>query len=586
MFLTQSKQSITVGNEKSSPSNATPPTGSFFENLRFDVVSGLLVFLIALPLSLGIAGASGFPAINGVFTAIAGGVVCGLLSNSELTIKGPAAGMIAIVWGCVLDFAKLAGVEANNLELSIYMQYLPSVAAVAVVAGVIQIIFGLLKAGDLADLFPSSVIHGLLASIGLIIIGKQLYPLLGLSPNTSVEAYQAYIELPMHAPHLAWQVAIIGLASLGLLFAYPILKKSIPVFKIVPPQLIILVIAIPVSMMMFAAFEKNSRSYDIQEQGQTKEQVVKSLVVKVPDSAAKLPAAFIGPNFQHVGTTTFWYWVVMFTLVGSLESLLSAKAVDVLDPWKRKSDLNRDMLAVGIANTAVACIGGLPMISEIVRSSANKDFGARSRWSNFFHGLFLLISILVLPVVLNLIPLTALAAMLIYAGCRLAHYKQFLHMWHVGKEQFLIFISTIIGVLAIDLLWGVGIGIAVKFLVELVMGVRPNEFVIMPAIIEETVDKAIVSLNRSAVFTNWLVLKAQINKLSKDRDVVVDCSGAPFIDHTVMTRLDELKREYEEAGRSLSIVGLENHKALAHDPFSARIAVKPLRTVGLLQNRR
>ena len=184
-----------MANEKIPETAAVPPLGNFSQNLRFDVVSGLLVFLIALPLCLGIAGASGFPAINGVFTAIAGGIICGLLSNSELTIKGPAAGMIAIVWGAVLDFAKFAGVEANNLDAEVYMKYLPSVAAVAVVAGVIQIVFGLCKAGVLADLFPSSVIHGLLASIGLIIIGKQLYPLLGLKPNTSVEAYEAYFEL-------------------------------------------------------------------------------------------------------------------------------------------------------------------------------------------------------------------------------------------------------------------------------------------------------------------------------------------------------------------------------------------------------
>ena len=558
--------------ESMTDSNETPrgDFAGFRKYMKFDLVSGLLVFLIALPLCLGIAGASGFPAINGVFTAILGGIICGFLSNSELTIKGPAAGMIAIVLGCASEFAVMAGVEKDNGDAAIYMQYLPSVAAVAVVAGIIQVVFGLLKAGALADLFPSAVIHGLLAAIGLIIIGKSLYPLLGLKPNGALEAYEAYLDLPIHAPHFAWQVALIGFASLAILFAYPHLKKRIAICKTIPPQLIILMIAIPVAMFLFKDFDKNSRTYDIEHEGHAEPQVVKSLLVKVPDSPAKLPAAFIYPDFKNIGTRTFWTWVLMFTLVGSLESLLSAKAVDVLDPWKRKSDLNRDLLAVGIANTAVACIGGLPMISEIVRSSANKDFGARTRWSNFYHGLLLLISIIVLPTILNLIPVTALAAMLIYAGCRLAHYREFLHMWHIGKEQLLIFLSTIIGVLMTDLLIGVGIGILVKILVQLCLGVNPLHFFRIPSIVEETENKIFLHLESSAVFSNWLILRRKIMKLPADREIIIDCAHAPFIDHTVMTRLYELKSEFAQAGRVLSIEGLDNHKSMSHDDLAAR----------------
>ena len=260
----------------------------------------------------------------------------------------------------------------------------------------------------------------------------------------------------------------------------------------------------------------------------------------------------------------------MFTLVGSLESLLSAKAVDVLDPWKRKSDLNRDLLAVGVANTAVALIGGLPMISEIVRSSANKDFGAKTRWSNFFHGLFLLLSIVLLPFLLNKIPLTALAAMLIYAGCRLAHYKEFLHMFHVGKEQLLIFSCTIAGVLGTDLLKGVGIGIAVKIACEMFLGVRPMEFVRLPVFMDEDGASQRITLNGSATFTNWLMLKKKINGLPAGSDVIIDCSNSRFLDHTVMSRLDEMKRDFAATGRSLSIVGLGNHKALSHNDLAAR----------------
>ena len=451
-----------MANPTDASTTAVGPIGSFSQNVRFDAISGLLVFLIALPLCLGIANASGFPAINGVFTAIFGGLICSFLSNSQMTIKGPAAGMIAICLGAVTDFAVAAGVTKegmSNTDPSVYLNYLPAVGAVGVVAGVIQIIFGVLRAGSLADLFPTAVIHGLLASIGLIIIGKQLYLLLGLKPNASTEAYEAYFDLPIHVPHFAWQAALIGTASLLLLFLYPKLKQRFAICKAIPPQLIILALAIPAALLLYQNFggPARSRSYEIVHDGHPANQVVKSLLVKVPDSPKALLASFIFPSFSSVSTILFWKWVLMFTLVGSLESLLSAKAVDVLDPWKRKTDLNRDLIAIGVANAAVASIGGLPMISEIVRSSANKDYGARSSSSNAFHGLFLLVSILILPFLLNNIPLTALAAMLIYAGCRLAHYKEFLHMWHVGKEQLLIFLATVIGVLATDLLIGVGI---------------------------------------------------------------------------------------------------------------------------------
>jgi MFS superfamily sulfate permease-like transporter len=553
------------------------PVGDFAgltKYLKFDLVSGLLVFLIALPLCLGIANASGFPAINGVFTAIAGGVLCGLLSNSELTIKGPAAGMIAIVLGAATDFASLANVELNNGDVSVYGHYLPSVAAVALLSGLLQIAFGLLKAGVLADLFPSSVIHGLLASIGIIIIGKQLYPLLGLKPNSSLEAYETFWVLPSHLPHIAWQVALIGLGSLAILYAYPQLKKRIPLCKVIPPQLVILVVAVPSAILLLRDFPDFKRCYEIMVAGQPQEQMVKSLLVKVPDAAAKLPSAFIYPSFQYVATPTFWKWVLMFTLVGSLESLLSAKAVDVLDPCKRKSDLNRDLLAVGIANSAVACIGGLPMISEIVRSSANKDFGAKTRWSNLFHGMFLLVSIIILPTVLNLIPLAALAAMLVYAGCRLAHYKEFIHMWHVGKEQLLIFVSTILGVLMTDLLIGVGIGMLVKIIVEMFLGVSPVQFLQMPAIVDESDQKVYIRLESSAVFSNWLRLKKKILSLPHENEIIVDCTNAPFVDHTVMCRLSELRDELMISGRKFSIQGLDEHRSMSYDELSARRAPK------------
>jgi MFS superfamily sulfate permease-like transporter len=572
----KSFESVTMANPSTAPASETAPLGSFAQNVRFDAISGLLVFLIALPLCLGIANASQFPAINGVFTAIVGGVICSLLSNSEMTIKGPAAGMIAIVLGAVTDFAMAAGINQealNSADPSVYLKYLPAVGAVGAVAGVIQVILGLCRTGALADLFPSAVIHGLLASIGLIIIGKQLYLLLGLKPNGSTEAYKAYFDLPIHMPHFAWQVALIGLVSLGILFLYPKLKPRFAICKAIPPQLIILVLAIPAAMLLYQGFEgaSRSRSYEVNQGGHPTTQMVKTLLVKVPDSPQALLQSFIYPDFSKANTFLFWKWVLMFTLVGSLESLLSAKAVDLLDPWKRKTNLNRDLIAIGIANAAVACIGGLPMISEIVRSSANKDYGARSRWSNAFHGFFLLISILVFPKLLNNIPLTALAAMLIYAGCRLANYKEFLHMWQIGKEQLLVLVSTVIGVLATDLLIGVAFGIGVKFVVQMYCGVSPMNFLAVPMSTSQQDKNQTISLLGPAVFTNWLRLRKEISSAPRDCNVVIDCSKAKFLDHTVMSRLHDMERVFQQEGRTLTLSGLEKHRKLSHSPLAARM---------------
>ena len=331
-------------------------------------------------------------------------------------------------------------------------------------------------------------------------------------------------------------------------------------------------LAIPAAVFFYQSFEapSRSRSYEIMHDGHPAKQVVKTLLVKVPDSPQTLVNSFIFPDFSAAKKPVFWKWVLMFTLVGSLESLLSAKAVDVLDPWKRKTDLNRDMIAIGTANAAVACIGGLPMISEIVRSSANKDYGARTRWSNAFHGLFLLVSILILPMLLNNIPLTALAAMLIYAGCRLAHYKEFLHMWHVGKEQLIIFLCTVVGVLATDLLKGVGIGILVKIIIQMFYGVRPLSFFTIPLSTSQEGQIKTISLLGPAVFTNWLILKKQISSAPRESNVVVDCAKAKFLDHTVMSRLHDLERDFTQEGRTLTLSGLDQHRKLSHSPLAAR----------------
>ncbi len=291
-------------------------------------------------------------------------------------------------------------------------------------------------------------------------------------------------------------------------------------------------------------------------------------LVDVPSSIA---AAITLPDFSGVTTGIGVKWIVMFVLIGSLESLLSAKAVDVLDPARRKTDFNRDLLAVGVGNTLAACIGGLPMISEIVRSKANIDNGARSRFANMFHGFFLLTFVALLPGLIHRIPLASLAAMLVFTGFRLAHPREFAHMYHIGREQLLIFVGTFIGVLTTDLLIGVFIGLGLQIAVHLFSGVSVGSF-FHPAIETDEPDEHTlrVKVNNSAVFSTWLALRKAVMSAAADKTVILDMSATPLVDHSTMEKLHHLQDDFFHAGRHLLVVGLREHEPVSHHPLATR----------------
>jgi len=307
-------------------------------------------------------------------------------------------------------------------------------------------------------------------------------------------------------------------------------------------------------------------------------------LVNVP---ASLLSAITTPDFSVFFSAAtrgaaLW-WVAMFAIVGSVESLLSAKAIDLLDPWKRKTDMDRDLTAVGIANVAAASIGGLPMISEIVRSKANIDNGGRTRFADFWHGLFLLGFVVLAPQLLHRIPLAALAAMLVYTGFRLASPREFINVFAIGSEQLVIFVATILGVLATDLLVGVGIGILVKFLIHTVNGVPLSSF-FKPFLSVTTLDDHTVQIDArgSAVFTNWIPFRRQIEQLGlvQHNDVVVNLAGTVLVDHSVMEKLHELSLDFEQAGLRLDVVGLDAHRQLSAHPFATRKRVTaPMRRI-------
>jgi MFS superfamily sulfate permease-like transporter len=262
--------------------------------------------------------------------------------------------------------------------------------------------------------------------------------------------------------------------------------------------------------------------------------------------------------------------------------MLSAKAIDLLDPQRRKTNLNLDLLAIGVANLVSALIGGLPMISEIVRSRANIDNGAKSKFANMFHGIFLLLAVALVAPAIRLIPLAALAAMLVYTGFRLAHPREFLHVYKIGREQLVVFVGTIIAVLATDLLVGIFIGIGIELLIQFINGV-PLTSLFMPQTDVRQVDERtwLICPRNSAVFTNWLMIRNKIERygLAQNMNVVVDLSQTKVVDHTVMEKLHQLEHDFAERGIALAVVGLDEHVSLSVHPAAARLRGANLKPV-------
>jgi MFS superfamily sulfate permease-like transporter len=521
-------------------------------NWKADMVSGFLVFLIALPLCLAISLACGYPAIAGVFTAIIGGILSAFISNSELTIKGPAAGLIVIALGCVTDFGYTAGVD----PAADYQAYRLALG-VGVAAGAVQILFGLFRSGILGEFFPTAAVHGLLASIGIIVISSQLPIVLGVESTGG--PIEKLLSIPSYFMAMNPVIALIGGISLAIMFGFPFIKN--PMLKMIPAPMMVLLVAVPLGMYFDIGTEQI-----VAFAGQDAA-LGPHYLVDVPDN---MFTALTFPDFSGVLTSTGITYIIMFSLIGSVESLLSAKAVDQIDPWRRKTNMDKDLLAVGIGNTAAAFVGGLPMISEIVRSKANIDNGARTRFANMFHGLFLLAFVALVPALIDRIPLTALAAMLVFTGFRLASPKEFVHMYQIGREQLIVFVSTVIGVLATDLLVGIGIGILVKAIIHVING-APIGSLFKPSmkVENEDDDSATIKVDNSAIFSTWIALKNRIGRPSTKK-VIVDLSGTKLVDHTVMANLEALEREFAESDRVLLVTGLDGHSQLSEHPLAAR----------------
>ncbi|MBL7787332.1 MAG: SulP family inorganic anion transporter [Chitinophagales bacterium] len=508
------------------------------ENFVTDAISGFIVFLLALPLSLGIAKASDFPPLMGLLTAIIGGMIVSFLAGSRLTIKGPAAGLIVIVAGAVADFG--GGETGWHLALG-----------AMVVAGIVQILFGVFRLGKLSDFFPLSAIHGMLAAIGLIIIAKQLPVLMDIDPamTKGKDPFELLASIPTFIAHLDPKATLVGVVSFIIMMGMPLINNKI--IKKIPPPLLVLMFAIPAELIM--DFQHTEPPYALVHIGNLLENI-------------KVNVDFSG----MAQTGVFIKYVIMFALVGSLESLLTMKAIDLMDPYKRKSDANKDLIAVGIGNTIAAILGGMPMISEVARSSANVNNGAKTRWANFFHGFFILTFVLLAVHLIELIPNAALAAMLITVGIKLAHPKEFIHTFQIGKEQLAIFLITIFFTLYEDLLVGIAAGIILKIIIHLFRGLPIGAMFKAPTQVSFNDNEYLVEIDKAAVFTNFLGIKDKLAEIPGGHNVTIDLQKTKLVDHSVMEALHLFQHDYEATGGSVQIIGLDEHAPVSEHNLAAR----------------
>ena len=483
----------------------------YYSHIGPNLSASIVVLLVALPLCLGIALASGAPLFSGIIAGVVGGIVVGLLSGSQLSVTGPAAGLTAIVAVAIL-------------KLQVYEAFLLAV----VLAGIMQVALGYLKAGVIGDYIPNAVIKGMLAAIGLILIMKQFPNLVGYDANfegdeTFAQADQnntlsaIYTALNTITP----TAVIIGLGSIILLAVWekPFIKKN-KLLQFVPGPLVVVILAIIIN----STIEQLSGIASLES---------KHLVsLPIAHSTTEFISFFTLPNFSFITNAQVWISAVTLAIVASLETLLGIEAVDKLDPLKRVTPTNRELKAQGFGNIVSGLIGGLPLTSVIVRSSANVSAGGKTKQSTIFHGILLLLCAALIPGLLNKIPLSALAGILIFTGYKLAKITLFKEFYQKGFNQFIPFCVTIIAILFTDLLIGISIGIAVS----LVFIIRSN-FKTAVMIVNDN-NNYLIKFKKDVSFLNKPIIKSELELVPENANLVIDVARAEFIDKDVIDEVN------------------------------------------------
>ncbi len=506
---------------------------NLFANLKSDFASGLVVFLVALPLCLGIALASGAPLFSGIISGIIGGILVGYFSQSHLSVSGPAAGLTAIVVTAIIDLGSF-----NAFLLA------------GLIAGLIQLTFGLIKIGSISNYFPTNVIEGMLAGIGVIIFLKQIPHAFGYNPDyegdlsfLQDDGKNTFSELFTVLNHVQLGSILITIISLVILIfwgRFEFFKK----FKLVPAALI----AVIVSVVLNEFFLRSGSDFAI-----AKNHLVN---LPIPTSFTEFKTIIITPDFTAITNPKVWIVGVTIAVVASIETLLCIEAADRMDIQKRYTNTNVELKSQGIGNIMSSLLGGLPMTSVVVRTSANNSAGAKSKMSTIFHGLLLMISVLVIPIILNKIPLATLAAILLLVGYKLANPKTIIHFWKKGKYQFIPFIATFVAVVFTDLLKGVALGMIISIIFVL-KGNMQRAYNFRK---EEYLDGDIIHIDlaQEVSFLNKAAIKSTLASLPENSKVVINATDTVYIAHDILDLIKEFKKiRAKEENIKLKLIGFK-----------------------------
>ena len=490
-----------------------------FKNLKSDIPASIVVFFVALPLCLGIALASGAPLFSGLIAGIVGGIVVGAFSGSAIGVSGPAAGLAAIV---LVAISTLGGFE--NFLLAV------------VLGGIIQVAFGVLKAGVIGYYFPSSVIKGMLTGIGIIIVIKQIPYFFGYDKTLAANA--SFTEMFNYISPGATLVACVGLAILIIWNVW--LSKLHKVFQIVQGPLVAVAVGI-----IYYIMTKDNSTWSIDQ----------SMLVSVPtpEDLSSFLGQFSSPNFDQITNPQIWVTAFTIALVASLETLLCVEATDKLDPRKRVTPTNRELIAQGSGNIVSGLIGGLPITQVIVRSSANIQSGGRTKASAIIHGFLLLISVLIIPTLLNKIPLAVLAAVLFIVGYKLAKPALFVTIYKQGWKQFIPFIVTVLGIIFTDLLVGIGLGLAVGIIVILIKSYQNSHFLH----IEDKsngAQKLKMTLAEEVTFINKGAILNELEHISANAKLEIDVRKTRFLDYDIIEILDDFSLKAKNRNINITLI--------------------------------
>ena len=516
----------------------------FVQNWRSDLIAAISVSLVAMPLGLAVAAASGVPPISGVIAAIIGGLVTTFIRSAHIAINGPTASLIGVVLAATVGFNDGDGHAFNY------------VMGAVVIAGAIQVVLGGFKLGRYADLFPAAVINGILAAIGIMIIASQIHVAIDtkdLLPTGTgpIDKFKYFIEFIGKANLPITIISIVGLVLLAFHS-----KISYKLFHLLPAPIWVLIVSIPL-FMLFQQYGQNIFG-DID--------LSKRHLIEVPENLLQeIVQYFPYPKFDKIDSPLFWVTVVSICLIASIETLAAAKAIDKLDPYQRKTDLNKDLMGVGFSTMISGLVGGLPIISVIVRTTVNIHNNGRTKWSNFFHGALLIAYILLLAPLLQKVPLAALAAILIFMGFKLASPRIFKESYNQGMEQLLFLIATILITLYTNLIVGIIGGMTVKLMIQLLVAHLPfNVFFRMlfksgTKVLQKDANSYELRIKGIANFLTILHLKSVMQDLPAGSDVKINASNTRILDLTVQEYLHNFKKEHARSGGKVRLTGLEQH---------------------------